>query len=453
VSGAVVGTSFGLVPIARQSLPDVPLAFFVSLGVWSVIQAVSLASTPASGVAGPRLSRRAWLLIASAATALGVLTKGPVALVLPAAVIIPVVLWERHVERAAHRAYRLPVTLADLGLATIVFCAISVPWYAAVTREEGVGYLHQFLVGENIDRFSTSRYNTWRGWDYVPIVVGGLLPWSAYGLLWVRSGLDVLAGRRRLTIVDIHLLAWALAPLAFFFVSVGSQPRYILPCLVPLSILLGRTVAARLGARDRLFNIATVLAGAVIAASGGLMWRAGPVLEAAGGTWSGVGASVVVAAGVLVVLSVFVLPRRLIPALTAMGGAAALFVFEQTFIAPGRPEPVEVIAEAARNAGLSSSVCACGAFARSLNFYTHAPTAIVNTDDEGEEVIGFLAAPERLLAVVDAKTLGVVERRLGRRLTRLREVSYLNTSLWQRPSFLVNPDRSAVQQVFLISSR
>jgi hypothetical protein len=183
------------------------------------------------------------------------------------------------------------------------------------------------------------------------------------------------------------------------------------------------------------------------------MWRAGPVLEAAGGTWSGVGASVVVAAGVLVVLSVFVLPRRLIPALTAMGGAAALFVFEQTFIAPGRPEPVEVIAEAARNAGLSSSVCACGAFARSLNFYTHAPTAIVNTDDEGEEVIGFLAAPERLLAVVDAKTLGVVERRLGRRLTRLREVSYLNTSLWQRPSFLVNPDRSAVQQVFLISSR
>ena len=133
-----------------------------------------------------------------------------------------------------------------------------------------------------------TTYNTWRGYIYVPIIIGGLLPWSAFGLLWFRPFGELISRRRSLGWPEARLLCWAGGPLAFFMVSIGSQPRYILPCLVPLSILLARSITSHATATtaSSLFRVAATMAGLAIAALGGLLWRAVTVFESGGETLS-----------------------------------------------------------------------------------------------------------------------------------------------------------------------
>lgn len=450
LAGAIVATSFGVVPFARQALPDMPLAFFVSVSVWAAIEAL----TPASD-AGARTGRAdRWLYLSAAAAALGMLMKGPVALALLAAVVVPLVAWEWPTIRA--RVPRLPVTAGQLAVAAALFVLIAAPWYVAVTAVQGPEFLRQFFIGENVDRFATSQYNQWRGHSYVPIIIGGLLPWSAFGLLWVPAAGALVKGRRRLGPVDRRLICWTLGPLAFFMASIGSQPRYILPCLVPLAILLARTIRARADrpadGRDPLFATALALAGAAIVAAGVLMLRAGPLLSAASASWSPAGPIVIIALGAVVVLWAVVGPRRWAPAALAGAAAAAVIVFETAVLAPGRPEPVEVLARTIRDHGGTSPVCACGALARSLTFYTQLKVYLAPTDEGDAEVIDFLTTDRRLFAAVDAEVLARVEATLGRRFPRLTEVRYLSAGVRQQPGMLLDPDPALVQRIVLVAT-
>jgi 4-amino-4-deoxy-L-arabinose transferase-like glycosyltransferase len=439
VAGVIVATSFGVVPFARLSLPDVPLALFVSLAAWAGLEAIAPAAR----------ARRAWLSAAAAAAALGVLTKGPVAVVLPVLVILPVLAWHWRTGRAVW-----PLRAADVAIAAVVFIVIAVPWYVAEVHARGAGYLKDFFVGENVDRFTTTRYNTWRGWNYVPIVIGGLLPWSIYGLLWARPLLDRLRGRAAFSDVDIRLGAWSLAPLAFFMVSVGSQPRYILPCLVPLAILLGRTIWSRVSRPEPgiAFGLATVASGLCVVGLGALLLRAWPLVQAASaGAPRNVALAVVAAGAVAVLAGVF--GRRGAPGAVAVAAGLSVLTFDGTVLVQGRPEPVEIIARAVRDHGPARLVCACGAFARSLTFYTGVPTDIENVGDvEGEEAVRrFLDTPDRVMAVVNADMLATVEAHAGRAFPRLAAATYLNTSVW--PAALLDPDVHAVQHVVLIANR
>lgn len=453
LAGVVVATSFGVVPLARESLPDTPLAFFVTIAIWASIEALGRAPSPAPGAArASRLTPASWLAIAAVAAALGMLTKGPVALALPATVLAPLAWIEWRAGRLKS-PWLFDVTLARLALAAGLFVLIAAPWYVAVTRAQGLEYLPQFFVGENIERFATSQYNAWRGYQYVPIIVGGLLPWSAFGLLWLRPAVALMSGRRRLDEVEKRLLAWALGPLAFFVISIGSQPRYILPCLVPMAILLARTIWTRAtassGARDWPFVCAAVVGGLCILTAGLMLIRASAIVAAVTSEWSRTGPSILVAAGALTALLALVVRARRIPAVVACGAAVSLLAFETSVFATGRPEPVEVIAAAARAQGPVDAICACDAFARSLNFYTGVKTIGVGAPPE--EIAALLDRPVRVLAAMDSRLLARVEQRLGRTLPRFAEVRYLNAGP-SRPGAIFAPNPAEIQTVYLVSN-
>ena len=74
LAGLIGATSAGIVAMARQALPDLPLAFFVTLATWAAL--VALLHAP-SRRAEPR-ERRTWLLVAALAAAGAFLVKGPV---------------------------------------------------------------------------------------------------------------------------------------------------------------------------------------------------------------------------------------------------------------------------------------------------------------------------------------------------------------------------------------
>jgi len=198
LAAAVVATCFGCFFMARLALPDLPLAFLITVAIWTALE-------------------NRWLL-AGAAAGLGFVAKGPLAIVIPAIVLIPI--WWR--ERRCTR-----IRPKDVALAAAAFAAIGLPWYGAMTLEHGVAYLESFFVGDNLERFATDRFNDPRPlWFYVPIVIGGMLPWSAYlAILPWPSVRDVALRRRALTGAEWRLLAWVVVPLLFFTMSIGNRLR------------------------------------------------------------------------------------------------------------------------------------------------------------------------------------------------------------------------------------
>src|SRR5687767_3103404 len=86
LAGAMVATSAGYFAMARAALPDLPLTFFIILGVWAALRAVD---TP------PGPSSLRWWMLAGLGAGAGFLMKGPVALVVPALVLLPIAWRER----------------------------------------------------------------------------------------------------------------------------------------------------------------------------------------------------------------------------------------------------------------------------------------------------------------------------------------------------------------------
>ena len=135
-----------------------------------------------------RTARR-WLYVAGAAAGCAFLTKGPVGLLVPALVLVPIWWLERR------RLRRAPA--AVLGSDCCMAVAIGAPWYIAMTATHGRAYLESFFLGDNLERFTTSRFNDPRPlWFYLPIVLGGMLPWTPL-LAVIAPVLRARAVRRR----------------------------------------------------------------------------------------------------------------------------------------------------------------------------------------------------------------------------------------------------------------
>ena len=195
--------------------------------------------------AGAHPAAEYWLIAAGAGAAGAFLVKGPVGLVLPAAVVVPVVAWTWfHGRRPGASRGAVAATIA-------VFAILAVPWYAAMALEHGPAYVERFFIGENLDRFATARFNDPRPiWYYLPIVAGGLLPWTPFVVLW-GPALGRAWRRRRAGAAEIRLALWALAPLVFYTLSVGKQPRYVLPVLPPLAVLLAAAMRRAAAGEER----------------------------------------------------------------------------------------------------------------------------------------------------------------------------------------------------------
>ncbi len=221
VRGAVLlALTPGLAGMGRLLVLDGLLTFWVTLGVFAGYSALQ---------AHPR--RRVGLaFLCAAACGLGVLTKGPVAVVL---VVMPL---------ALHR-WLTAGTLAVPPRAVIGFAAviilINAPWYVAVSlaRPEFGAY---FFVKHNLERFLAPFDHLEPVWYYAPVLLGGLLPATVllWGFArWLLAG-DADAARARTPALGFCLLAGGWCVL-FFTLSGSKLPTYIMPAFAPLALALG----------------------------------------------------------------------------------------------------------------------------------------------------------------------------------------------------------------------
>jgi 4-amino-4-deoxy-L-arabinose transferase-like glycosyltransferase len=431
LAGAIVATSYGYFALARMALPDLPLAFFVTVTIGAAFEG-------------------RWV-VAGLAAGLGFLVKGPIAVLLPGIVWVPV--WWRERERVR-------VDWRDLALSGLVFAVVALPWYAAMTMTHGTAYLESFFVGDNLERFATDRFNEPRSvFFYVPILIGGLLPWSAYlvVVLW-RPVRDLFSRRLVLTDAEWRLLLWAGMPLLFFSISVGKQPRYILPVLPPVAIFLARAIllrldAARTGQRASLRDLkaATVITSGVFVLTALLLWRARELFINAHPalTWAGIG----VLLGCATALAIVALPRHLPRLPLVMPACAAVMLLTMQFgaLSGRRPEAVEEMAALVQQhrAG-DERVGQFHVFVRNLVFYAgfrqeHLPSE--------ESAVDFMRSGDRVLLVVRDTDLHRLESKAGVRMQPLGDVRYVNTAGLRLSDLLIPRPEITVERILLVANR
>jgi 4-amino-4-deoxy-L-arabinose transferase-like glycosyltransferase len=428
LAGAITATCYGYFAMARLALPDLPLTFLITLVIWSALE-----------------SR--WTVVGIAA-GLGLLMKGPVALVVPAVVLLPI--WWRERTTTIIRA-------RDMATAALICAVIALPWYGAMTAEHGTAYLRSFFIGDNFERFATDRFNAPRSvWFYVPILIGGMLPWSMYliTLPW-RSAVSVLRRRRRLSESEWRLLFWAFAPLLFFTLSIGKQPRYILPVLPPLAILLARSIATRIshtsaGPQSGL-TIATWATSALYGVLAIFLFRARPILIGTYPLLTAVGIALFVAsAGALAWVSAS-RRWRLLPVVATVCAAALLLTIQFGALSGQRPEPVEQIADLVReHRDADQPVGSYRVFVRNLVFY-----AGFKQEDLYDErlALDFLQSPDPVLLVVRAGDLPRLEAISGVSTTTLGEVPYMNVANVRLGTLIAPIPPQDIETVLLVTNR
>ena len=238
--------------------------------------------------------RRWWLGVMYLAIGLGVLTKGPVALVFPAATIGLWLIVERRIA---------DITKLWIIPGALIVLAINLPWWWTIYAQHGIEPVQAFWLGENVGRFTESMQPGERDvFFYVPVVIGDLFPWSLFVIAGLASGAVAVWARLPDSAVRRFLLIWVVVLVGVFSFSQTKQDLYVFPIVPALAALAADVI---LGSIDRGVRVRRMLvATAALLAVGGagvamLFGSLAPTHRLAG---SDALAITLVAGGVLVVV-------------------------------------------------------------------------------------------------------------------------------------------------------
>lgn len=226
--GTTLIASCGVFNIAMAAvMTDMVMLAGTSLsmvGFWNAIQG--------------RHRARLWSYLFFVGLAIGMLAKGPVAVVLTAMPLFGWMVWQCRWRDLWER-------FPWFG-GVLLLLALSAPWYVAAELKTP-GFLRYFIVGEHFERFVTS------GWQGDLYGSGHAQPrgmiwmfWALAMLPWTPFLLAPLFRRRRLVSAfrgaqgawPAYLLCWAVAPMIFFTLATNIIPTYVITG-VPASALLG----------------------------------------------------------------------------------------------------------------------------------------------------------------------------------------------------------------------
>ena len=188
--------------------------------------------------------RRLFLVLMYVSVGLGVLTKGPVAAVIPFLVFTAYLGVHRELGRL--REMMIPA-------GSVIALTIVAPWYVRLYMQHGWTHITAFFIGENIGRFTETIGVQARGPEfYIPVLFSDMLPWSlclpAVVVTWWadrRREPEAMSVRIRTL-----LLLWIAVIVVVFSLSQTKQDLYIFPIVAAVAVLGGDWVARALARRS-----------------------------------------------------------------------------------------------------------------------------------------------------------------------------------------------------------
>ncbi len=170
--------------------------------------------------------------------ALSVLAKGPVGLILCSGVLAAFLLLTRRFKFV--KSLRV-----GLGIMTVII--VAGPWYWLCYRANGHLFIEEFLLRQNIERFTTNRYQHLQPfWFYFAVIFVGSFPWvfqlpsSARRFFRRLAKLSVESSVAK----ELFLWLWVVIPLALFSLSKSKLPGYIVPAIPSIALLVAREFEA-----------------------------------------------------------------------------------------------------------------------------------------------------------------------------------------------------------------
>jgi len=173
-----------------------------------------------------RNRRKLWLYLAYTAMAFGVLTKGPVA------VMIPFVVTFIYCAIKRDLGFWIKSVLDPLGIA--IFVLIAGPWYWMEYKAQGMKFIEGFFLKHNLARFENSfEGHSGSLFYYIPVIIIGTIPFS--GLLFAAIK-EINAWFKDDRILFLTL--WFCFVFLFFSFSGTKLPHYVIYGYTPLFILM-----------------------------------------------------------------------------------------------------------------------------------------------------------------------------------------------------------------------
>lgn len=222
VSTAAYCGSLLVVGVGRMLLTDAPFVLSLSIALTTFYDSITK---------NPRL--RTWTAVA---LGFAVLAKGPVAGVF-FILIAGITFWRMPELRKNFKGHWL------LGIA--LFFVTVATWYVPAYLANREVFVQQFLIEQNLGRFKGGDLAhltpAWAIPLYFPLVLFlALMPWSIWALRarWFAWPSDTLTR---------YFWIWGLVVLVFFSVSLTKLPHYILPAVLPFTVV---TVLAVMNRRE-----------------------------------------------------------------------------------------------------------------------------------------------------------------------------------------------------------
>ncbi len=213
VAGIITATSLGVLAIGRAATADAVLNLLIAATMLDIFRYYQ--------------QRRSIVLYrAFLWMGLGVLTKGPVAVLIPFAVSLMFFVWRREF------GVWLRAVFNPLGL--VIMLAVALPWYGIQYGREGDAFIQGFFFKHNLERFSSPMEHHGGGLFYYALVIPLMvLPYTTLLLATLGRFREALRDERLL-----FLWLWFLFVFIFFSFSGTKLPHYVLYGLTPMFILM-----------------------------------------------------------------------------------------------------------------------------------------------------------------------------------------------------------------------
>ena len=249
ISGLILASSVLWFGISRLNITDMTLTFFFTGSLYFF------------RLWADDTERKIWLVMFYVFMAFAVMSKGLIGVVIPGGIAVIYSLLTGQGKRILSRIFS--------PLAIAIFFAVCATWFVPVCRANS-DFFDFFFIREHFLRYTTTIHERWQPfWFFGPVLLAGLVPWT--GLL-----LDVfraIFGKCRL--IDrkdgVLLGLWFLMPFVFFSMSNSKLVTYILPCLPPIAVLAGASLASMEGKEFRRFALISTVILVPLAVTG-IVW-------------------------------------------------------------------------------------------------------------------------------------------------------------------------------------